>query len=217
MSTQTKENLKNKIIEHIYTAILKDEYKTTDQIKEIPLSIKLKVSRAPIREALSELVSLGILEQIEKRGVFLKEITSQDIYDTYESKGVIEGYLATSFAKHANQKDFEQMDKFVLQMSAKENNKTAVALIGGKFHKYSIKYATNQVLIETLNRLNKKSQLLFSRNWSKLYSIEEINTRHQKISDALKTRNNEQIEKCIKDHYLETGTKIVLLNDKKDK
>lgn len=216
MSTQAKENLKNKIIEHIYGAILKDEYKTTDQIKEIPLSIKLNVSRAPIREALLELVSLGILEQIERRGVFVKEITSKDIYDTYEAKGTIEGYLATSFAKYATKEDIEQMDKFVLQMSDKKNDENFVAIIGGQFHQYSIKYATNQVLLETLSRLNKKSQLLFSRNWSKLYNIEEINIRHQKISDVLKTRDNEQIEKCIKEHYLETGSKIVLLTNKKD-
>ena len=211
MSLNQKENLKNKIIEHIYDAILNNEYKQKDQIKEAHLAAKLEVSRAPIREALLELVSLGILEQIEKRGVFVKDITNKDIFNTYESKGIIEGFLATSFATHATQKDMEILDEYVNQMSLKSNSEKTVAKIGFKFHKHYLKYATNEILLDDLEKLNKKSQLLFLRNWSKLYTVDEIQRRHQKIADVLKLKIKESIEKNIREHYVETGTKIVLL------
>lgn len=214
ITSKKNDRLKNKIIEYIYDAILSEKYQKGEQIKEVPLSDILKVSRAPVREALYELVSLGILEHIERRGVFVKDITNKDIFDTYESKGVIEGYLATSFAVHATQKDIEKLEKFVLEMSDDTLNEKVVAKIGGKFHKHYIKYASNYFLIDSLEKLNKKSQLLFSRNWSKLYTVDEIKTRHQKIVDVLKTRNKQKIEECIKEHYFETGTKIVLLNSK---
>ena len=213
MSNEQKESLKNKIIEHIYNAILNDEYKRAEQIKEIPLSQKLNVSRAPVREAMAELVSLGILEQIERRGVFVKEISSKDIFDTYESKGVIEGFLATSFALHASADDMKTLDEYINQMAKNGADKNAVAKIGGDFHEHYLKYATNDVLKQTLKRLNKKSQLLFSRNWSKLYTMDEIILRHQKIVDVLKAKKKKQIETCIKEHYFETGTKIVLLHN----
>ncbi len=213
MSSQQKESLKNKIIEHIYDAILNDEYKQKDQIKEVQLSSKLEVSRAPIREALMELVSLGVLEQIERRGVFVKEITSKDIFNTYESKGIIEGFLATSFALHATQKDMDVLDELVLQMSDTLNSAKVVAKIGSKFHNHYLKYATNEVLLNDLEKLNKKSQLLFSRNWTKLYTLDEIKTRHQSLADVLKLRKKENIEKKITEHYFETGTKIVLLSE----
>jgi len=211
VSAQQKESLKNKIIEHIYDALLNDEYKQRDQIKEAKLASKLDVSRAPIREALLELVSLGVLEQIERRGVFVKFITNKDIFDTYESKGVIEGFLATSFAAHATSEDMEILDDLVQKMSLKSNTAKDVAKIGGKFHEHYLKYANNDVLVESLKKLNKRSQLLFSKNWPKLYSFEEIKERHQKISDVIQTRNKDDIEKVIKEHYFETGTKIVLI------
>lgn len=214
MAIPKNERLKNKIIEYIYDAILSEKYLKGEQIKEVPLSEVLKVSRAPVREALYELVSLGILEQIERRGVFVKDITNKDIFETYESKGVIEGYLATSFAVHATQKDIDKLEQLVLDMSYESLNEKTVAKIGGKFHKYYIKYATNDFLIESLEKLNKRSQLLFSRNWSKLYTVDEIKKRHQKIVDVLKTRNKQEIDECVKEHYFETGTKIVLLNTK---
>ena len=212
MHNVKNERLKNKIIAYIYDAILSQKYQKAEQIKETPLSNTLKVSRAPVREALYELVSLGILEHIERRGVFVKDITNKDIFETYESKGVIEGYLATSFAVHATQNDMQKLEKFVQEMSLPTISEKKVAIIGGKFHKYYIKYATNEFLIESLEKLNKKSQLLFSQNWSKLYTKEEIKIRHQEIVDALKTRKKTKIEECIKEHYFETGSKIVLLN-----
>ena len=211
MSNQQKESLKNKIIEHIYDALLNDDYQQRDQIKEAHLASKLDVSRAPIREALLELVSLGVLEQIERRGVFVKYITNKDIFDTYESKGVIEGFLATSFANHATQKDMDILDELVQQMSRASNDAKDVAKIGTKFHQHYLKYAKNEVLLESLQKLNKRSQLLFSKNWPKLYSLEEVKERHQKISDIIQRRNKDEIEKIIKEHYFETGTKIVLL------
>jgi len=211
MSVEQKESLKNKIIEHIYDALLNDEYKQRDQIKETHLASKLKVSRAPIREALLELVSLGVLEQIERRGVFVKFITNKDIFDTYESKGVIEGFLATSFATHATKEDMGVLDNLVKKMSVKTNDAKDVAKIGGEFHHHYLKYANNDVLIASLKKLNKRSQLLFSKNWPKLYSLEEIKERHQKISDVIQTRDKDNIEKIIKEHYFETGTKIVLI------
>jgi len=211
MSNQQKESLKDKMVEHIYDAILNGEFKQGSQIKEAHLATKLNVSRAPIREALLELVSLGILEQIARRGVFVKEITTKDIADTYEAKGVIEGFLAANFTLHATHDDIELLDSYIMQMSDTQNSTKKVVKIGEKFHHHYLKYAKNSVFLEALKRINKKSQILFYKNWTKLYTLEEVKDRHQKIAEAIKTRNVKIVEDSIREHYFETGTKIILL------
>lgn len=211
MQSEFKEPLKEKIIDHIYNAIINEEYKQGSQVKEVHLSEKLEVSRAPIREALLELVNLGVLEQIARKGVFVKEITSKDIYDTYEAKGVMEGFLATEFALNATQTDIEDLELHVKQMCEHKENKKQVVKVGSDFHKHILKYAKNSVLLDTLEKINRKSQLLFYKNWTKLYTHEEVKERHQRIVDAIKTRNKGMIETSIREHYFETGTKIVLL------
>jgi len=215
MSTEYKEPLKDKIIDYIYSAIINEEYIQGSQVKELYLSEKLKVSRAPVREALLELVSLGVLEQIARKGVFVKEITSKDIYDTYVSKGVIEGFLATEFALHATKKDVEQLSLHVKQMSDPNSGRKKVVKVGEEFHKLTLKYAKNNVFLETLEKINRKSQLLFYKNWTKMYSQEEVKDRHQKIVDAIISRDKKQIEDVIREHYFETGTKIILLREVK--
>ncbi|WP_458700862.1 GntR family transcriptional regulator [Sulfurospirillum sp. 1307] len=213
MKNLSKEPLKDKIIEYIYNAIVNEEFKGGDQIKELYLSSKLEVSRAPIREALSELVSLGILEQIARKGVFVKEITSKDIFDTYEAKGILEGFLATEFVRNANSDDFEKLQLYVDEMSNPNNDRKKVVKIGELFHKMTLKYSKNQTLLDSLEKINKKSQILFYKNWTKLYSANEVKNRHQKIVDALKTQDKKIIEEVIREHYFETGTKIVLLRE----
>ncbi len=213
MENSPKEPLKDKIIEYIYSAIINEEYPQGSQVKELHLSEKLHVSRAPIREALLELVSLGVLEQIARKGVFVKEITSKDIYDTYESKGVIEGFLATEFALHSTKEDIDKLSLHVKQMSDENNDRKKIVKVGEEFHKLTLKYSKNSVFLETLEKINRKSQLLFYKNWTKLYSQAEVKERHQKIVDAIKTRNKKLIEDVIREHYFETGTKIILLRE----
>jgi DNA-binding GntR family transcriptional regulator len=213
MNSYPKEPLKDKIIEHIYSAIINEEYTQGSQVKEIYLSKKLGVSRAPVREALLELVSLGVLEQVARKGVFVKEITSKDIYDTYETKGIIEGFLATELALHASQEDINQLSLHVKQMSDITSDRKKVVKAGEMFHKLTLKYAKNSVLLDTLEKINKKSQLLFYKNWTKMYSQEEVKLRHQKIVDAIKSRDKNRIEDVIREHYFETGTKIILLRE----
>lgn len=213
MSNLSKEPLKDRILDYIYNAIINEEFKGGEQVKELYLANQLGVSRAPIREALSELVNLGILEQIARKGVFVKEITSKDIFDTYEVKGVIEGFLAVEFILHSTSKDIELLQKYVDEMSNPKNDRKKVVKIGELFHRTTLKYAKNKALLDTLERINKKSQILFYKNWTKLYSQDEVKNRHQKIVDALKSKDKRVIENTIREHYFETGTKIVLLRE----
>jgi DNA-binding GntR family transcriptional regulator len=204
-------SLKNDIVEYIYNEILNDTYQPNEHIKESELSKKLNVSRAPVREALIELVSSGILVKHERRGIFLKEITRKEILDTYFTKGLIEGYLALDFILKATKDDYNALDTIVREMeeAANESLQGCVA-IGDTFHRYYLRYSTNEILIETLERINKKSHILFFQNWSKLYTVRDIVDRHQKIADALRAKDRQRIEETIREHYTETGMKIAL-------
>ena len=204
-------SLKNQVIQHIYQDILNGKYKTNKHVKEVELAEKLNISRAPIREALSELVNLGILVKYDRRGIFLKEITKKEILDTYHTKGLIEGFLASDFVLNATQKDFNKLDLLVKKMGeAAEKSSKGCVNKGDEFHKFCLKYSTNDILLETLEKINIKSHILFFDNWSKLYTVKDIVLRHQKIVDALKSKDIQFVENVIKEHYNETGMKIAL-------
>lgn len=206
-------SLKQRIIEYIYSAIINEELRHGDQIKEKHIAEKFNISRAPAREAMFELVSLGILEHKPKRGTFVKNITSKEIYDTYEAKGIIEGFLASFYPLYATQNNIDKLDEYILKMTESKNDTKKVVKIGELFHKETIKYANNNTMLDMLEKINKRSQILFLKNWTKLYTLDEIIYRHEKIVLAIKSKDRKKTENVVREHYFETGSKLVLLRE----
>ncbi len=56
-----KTTYKDQVIEHIYDLVLEGTLAPGDQIKETVLAEEMGISRAPIREALKELITNGII------------------------------------------------------------------------------------------------------------------------------------------------------------
>ncbi len=209
-------SLKNIVINHIYKAIVEKKYKPKQHIKETVLSDSLSISRAPVREALLQLVGMGILTKVDRVGIFLNDITPAQILDTYHTKGLIEGYLSNDFTRYCDKNDIEALEHIIYEMKQDISNGGENQIdIGTKFHKTILKYSYNKVLLNTLKQVNIKSKILFSQNWSKLYSTKDIIDRHQKIVDIIKTKQSKAVERVIREHYINTGKKIAIIKGKK--
>lgn len=66
------------------------ELEPGQQIKEEHLASHLQVSRTPVRAALQQLISDGLLIQGEKRGAFVSEWTDRDIAEVFEIRIMLE-------------------------------------------------------------------------------------------------------------------------------
>ena len=56
-----------------------------------------------------------------------------------------------------------------------------------------------------------KLHILFYKHWSTLYLPEQIGERHMRIVARLREGDPWAIEQTVRDHYIETGTKIAEL------
>jgi len=206
-----KETYKDQVIKYIYKEILKGNLKPKDQIKESHLSEVLSISRAPIREALKELNSLGIVEYKPRVGNFVVDITEQDILDTYTTRGLLEGYAAANSVDKLSKKNIDKLYEYCSMMEnfAKENKEISLIDLGDKFHELLFIKCENQLLVKYIRNLSIKSHILFKEYWSRLYTPSEINQRHRLIVDTLVMGDKQKIEKVIREHYQETGEKMV--------
>ncbi len=210
-----KMSLRQVVINHISKAIIEKRYKPREHITETSLSDKLSISRAPVREALAELVAMGILTKVDRVGIFLNVITPSQVLDTYHTKGLVEGYLSHDFMREHDSDDIIELENIVQKMRQDVLNDANQVEIGTKFHKALLKYSYNKVLLHTLDQVNIKSKLLFFENWSVLYTRENIIDRHQAIIDSVKTKNSKKVERTIRDHYIDTGKKIAKIVSKR--
>jgi DNA-binding GntR family transcriptional regulator len=214
--TIIKKTYKDQVIDFVYDLILQGKLNPGDQIKESHLATEMGISRAPIREALKELIASGIIQYKTHVGNFIYNPSSKEIIDDYTTRGVLEGFAVSQIA---NEITNEEIDEFftmteIMGMYAKKGNNKKVIDLGDEFHNSLVFRNKNLQLINFCNSLSLKLHILFYKNWGKLYSASEIEERHKSIVLTLKEKNKDKIEKVIREHYIETGEKIAKLNKK---
>ena len=83
-------SLADEVVSRLNDAILKGQMKPGEKVVEATLSRQMDVSRAPIREAIRMLVERGLLVQVPRRGVFVREYSTREIEEINELRLAIE-------------------------------------------------------------------------------------------------------------------------------
>ena len=78
------------IADQIRDRIIDGSYSPGEQINEANVAAQLEISRGPVREALQRLNQEGLLVSYRNRGVFVVELSSDDVAEIYESRAAIE-------------------------------------------------------------------------------------------------------------------------------
>ena len=78
-----KETLRTNIKDYIQKQIAAGVYRPGDRIVETQLAREMNVSQAPVREAILEMVALGMLEERPYSGHFVRALGPKEIEDIY--------------------------------------------------------------------------------------------------------------------------------------
>ncbi|MCD6581915.1 MAG: GntR family transcriptional regulator [Desulfuromusa sp.] len=205
-----KKTYKDQVVDYVYQLLLTNELNPGDQLKETLLAEQMGISRAPIREAMKELIMIGLVDYRPQVGNFIPVFSPKQIIDSYTTRGVLEGYAVMSACNRFSAEEIEKLENLTVQMESyavKKNHKLVIET-GGEFHDFLISKCDNIQLLEYTDRLSLKLHILFFKYWGKLYSPAEIGRRHQKIVESIKSKDLHLIEKVIRQHYVETGSKI---------
>ncbi len=208
-----KKTYKDQVVDYVYQLLLSGELGPGDQLKESLLAEQMGISRAPIREAMKELIMNGLVDYRPQVGNFIPVLSPKQVVDSYTTRGILEGYAVMATRDRFSGEEIERLDDLVAQMEryARRNNHKLVVEAGAEFHDLLISKCDNVQLLEYTDRLSLKLHILFFKYWGRLYTPEEIGKRHRKIVECLRDKDPEQIEKVVRQHYVETGAKIAAL------
>lgn len=114
MSPEVLEPLERKstpgiIADKLRQAIRYGELVAGQQLGEADLARRLGVSRGPLREGMQRLTQEGLLHAIPNRGVFVVELTAEDIRDIYLARTAIERAAAAAICRHDPQRASEEL------------------------------------------------------------------------------------------------------------
>jgi GntR family transcriptional repressor for pyruvate dehydrogenase complex len=185
---------------------------------ERELAVQIGVSRPSLREALHKLEAQGFLTQIHGDGTYVKSITSQTldkameefvkreeaIVDLMEVRAILETWAAKTAAVRATEEEIAHMKEYLDEMKSALDKGEVGHISDANFHS-TISYATSNVLlIHIINTIyqwvEKVSYEVRSRLYMDRERFETLYVQHQKIFEAIKSRNPEASYKAMLEH-----------------
>jgi DNA-binding GntR family transcriptional regulator len=113
-----KTTRKQRACEHIRESLLRGSLAAGDRLSPEALARELGMSHIPVREALGQLQSEGLVVQIPHRGTFVRFPDRQEVEDVVALRRVLECHAAALAARRISRAELGQLGDIVRQMRA---------------------------------------------------------------------------------------------------
>jgi DNA-binding GntR family transcriptional regulator len=184
-------------------AIINGAYRGGEQLGETELQKKFKISRSPLREAFRELEKKQLVTIQPRRGVFVREISLEDMKEHYTVQATLEGLAGREAAKHLRASDIKEMEDALAGMhrTAEVFDVASFRDYHDLFHVTYIKASRNGMLINFVSDLRVKgSRYRYRHKNTQEYCRERVSI-HREILEMFKERRKpEEIQEAIRKH-----------------
>lgn len=109
-------SLRTQAYRHIQSQLLNGTLKAGQVISELTLARELGISRTPVREAIGQLQSEGLVEQVPRRGTVVRSVSRRDLVELYELREALESYAASRAAQRIGDEDLQRLQRCCQQM-----------------------------------------------------------------------------------------------------
>ena len=98
-------SLKTQAYDSIREAVINHTININEIYSEKWFADNFQISRTPVREALLQLRSEGLIEVLPNRGVIVKPMTMKDAKDIYQTRIMVESFCASYLAQHSKEEE----------------------------------------------------------------------------------------------------------------
>lgn len=175
----------------------------TERVREELVAEKLKVSRGPVRDALKQLRSEGLVTTERNRGCFVSLLTHEDLNEIYQLRTVLERLAVKSLVERLDSATIDALDQRVkaIKEAASDTDTDALLYADIAFHQELYIRSGSRRLFETWITL--RSQIAFA-----LKRRQETTSRyralmaeeHQEILDLIKSEDKQAAAASIEAH-----------------
>lgn len=187
---------RDQVVHLLRDAILGGELVPGERIVESRIARQLKISQAPVREALALLERQGLVVKVHNRGTFVSRVHARELRELFTLRAVLDAFSARLAATNATAKDINRLQELLVRMKIAEETSDLVSLTEAhlQFHEAIYQMSGHQLLAEIFAQIHPRMALAltFAEN---LFSSEGHETDcHIPLVDAIAARDPERAE-----------------------
>jgi len=185
--------------------ILRGELVPGQRINEPDVAARLGVSRVPVREALRELESTGLVAARKHAGVFVRTLAPKEVADLYELRSVLDGHAgrrAAGLPDAARRALVKRLAALLRDMKshARKNDVQAYYTSNLVFHWAVVEAADNEALARTYRGIVQQLHLSRLKNLSRDTGMQASMREHKQIIDAIAAGSPRRAQALLAGH-----------------
>ncbi len=199
-----KGSIRGWVVAEMRRRIIAGELEPGVNLSEIALSDEFGVSRTPVREALKQLQTEGLIEIRPRVGTFVTTPSRREITELFEMKELLEGAAARLLAQRGRVPELDRLEENLRQedLAVEADDRGRYAELVQEFHDLLILGADNTKLEAHYRML--MNQLAYSRlvttSLSQPGRLRRSDREHHQVLELIIAKDGDSAERVMRDH-----------------
>ncbi len=173
--------------------------KPGDRLTETELAERLGISRTPVREAIRQLESDGLVTHVPRVGAAVRRLDYAEITELYEMRAVLEGTAARFAARAASEVELAELEAINDEMKRAADT-PAMSEANRHFHAVLLNAARNRFLVKAVQAVQTTLLILGPSTMEEGDRAAEAVAEHERVLTALRTRDGDAAEAAMRAH-----------------
>lgn len=205
-----RESTPSIIARKLREAIAHGELQPGTQLGEADLARELGVSRGPLREAMQRLTQEGLLISIRNRGLFVIELTDDDVYDIYVARTAVERAAAAEIFRRDPVAAGKRLSSIIKKME-KASDRLDGEKIGAadlEFHEELVRMAQSPRLSRMHHTLLTETRMCVTALQETYPAPDDRVPEHNEIADAFVAGDAELVDRLLIEHMRDAVVRL---------
>ena len=181
-----------------------------EALKQDAIAKQLGVSSTPVREALRQLGTEGLVTHAQHRGVTVSDLSKNDVEELYFLRAAMEGVAGRLAARRRSREDLQAMEKILVDSESlgfSSENGYEFARLSREFHDVIAKAGSPNIIAPKIQQLWLAHPVPGTRSiWHVPEEARSLIVTHREVYEAIKAGNEFEAERLMKRHIEESGT-----------
>jgi DNA-binding GntR family transcriptional regulator len=201
--------VKEQLADLLRDEIVRGTFEPGEHLRLEDIAARFEVSTMPVREALRDLESEGLVTIYPHRGAVVTELTAEDIEDIYDIRATLEAMATRLSVPRMTEAICEELASIVEQMDGQLGHVASLVKLNHQFHSTLYTASGRRHLCDLNHTLRYRTQHYLHAYMDDLGSMALAQGEHRAILRACQQGNAEEAAAMVGEHVNKVGQAII--------